>query len=78
VALTVAFRADASTAIGTGHVMRCLTLADALRDRGVETLFVAREQPGHLHDLVVARGHRSILLPPRVRRPRTRRGWGSA
>jgi UDP-2,4-diacetamido-2,4,6-trideoxy-beta-L-altropyranose hydrolase len=32
----VAFRAEASAAIGTGHVMRCRVLAEALRERGAE------------------------------------------
>ena len=35
-------RADASVQIGTGHIMRCLTLADELRGRGAEATFVCR------------------------------------
>lgn len=53
----VAFRADASTEIGTGHVMRCLTLADTLAEGGVECHFLSRELPGNLCDRIVARGH---------------------
>jgi UDP-2,4-diacetamido-2,4,6-trideoxy-beta-L-altropyranose hydrolase len=36
----VAFRADAGPDIGLGHARRCLTLAGALRELGVESLFV--------------------------------------
>src|SRR5690606_2164377 len=56
------FRADASTDIGIGHVMRCLTLADELAGRGAPCLFVCRELDGHMGDAVAARGHRVRLL----------------
>lgn len=50
--MKIAFRADASTDIGTGHVMRCLTLARALSARGHDCRFVCRDLPGHLADRI--------------------------
>jgi UDP-2,4-diacetamido-2,4,6-trideoxy-beta-L-altropyranose hydrolase len=52
----VAFRTDGGSHIGSGHVMRCLTLAQALQEQGAEVLFISREQPGHLCDLITERG----------------------
>jgi UDP-2,4-diacetamido-2,4,6-trideoxy-beta-L-altropyranose hydrolase len=45
----VAVRTDVSTRIGTGHLVRCLTLADGLRRAGAEVRFVSRQ-----HDVPVA------------------------
>lgn len=59
----VVFRADASRMIGSGHVMRCLALAEALRGRGVSTAFVCRTYDGNLCDLIEARGVRVMRLP---------------
>lgn len=61
--MKVAFRADASVQIGAGHVMRCLTLADALRAQGAQTQFLCRRLPGHLGDLILAREHALTWLP---------------
>src|SRR5689334_18687173 len=65
--MKTAFRVDASIHIGTGHVMRCLTLANALREQGAAVLFVCREHEGHLCDLLERDGHAVRRLPvPRV------------
>lgn len=58
----IVFRTDASLEMGAGHVMRCLTLADALREQGAKCRFVCRAHQGHLADLIAARGHACHLL----------------
>lgn len=65
----IAFRADASVMIGSGHVMRCLTLADALRERGAETMFIGREHPGHLFAMIESKGHGLVRLPAPMASP---------
>jgi UDP-2,4-diacetamido-2,4,6-trideoxy-beta-L-altropyranose hydrolase len=52
--LRVTVRADAGSAIGAGHVMRCLALAQRLRARGHEVAFVCRPQPGDLIDFLTS------------------------
>jgi UDP-2,4-diacetamido-2,4,6-trideoxy-beta-L-altropyranose hydrolase len=71
---SVVFRADASRVMGTGHVMRCLTLADALAVAGARCRFVTRANPGHLGDLIRRRGHDVVLLPVPVPVPATPAG----
>lgn len=69
----IAFRADASLEIGTGHVMRCLTLAKALQGQGAECLLLCRPHEGHLLDHITAQGVRVLALDaPVVRRSETR------
>ena len=57
------FRTDASLEIGTGHVMRCLALADALREKGTNCRFVCRAHPGNLLDQIRQRGFETYVLP---------------
>lgn len=62
--MRVAVRVDASTWIGSGHVMRCLTLADALRANGAHVRIVCRQHQGHLAGLIRERGYAVDLLDP--------------
>lgn len=61
--MRVLMRADASFAIGTGHVMRCLTLAQALRAKGSNVSFICREEDGHLCDVIAATNFQCVRLP---------------
>lgn len=62
--MKVCFRVDASVDIGSGHVMRCLALADALRLRGADCHFICRDLPGHLVAAIRQRGVEATLLAP--------------
>lgn len=55
--MIITIRTDASLQIGSGHVMRCLTLADELRQRGAEVSFICRSHPGHLIGLLESKGY---------------------
>lgn len=56
-------RADASVQIGTGHVMRCLTLADELRGCGAEVVFICRDFAGNLCGYIEEKGYIVRRLP---------------
>jgi UDP-2,4-diacetamido-2,4,6-trideoxy-beta-L-altropyranose hydrolase len=60
----IAIRTDAATHIGIGHVMRCLTLANALKVKGANVSFICRPFAGHLGERITAEGHELYLLPP--------------
>ncbi|HHW36021.1 MAG TPA: UDP-2,4-diacetamido-2,4,6-trideoxy-beta-L-altropyranose hydrolase [Bacillales bacterium] len=58
--MNILIRADASIEIGSGHVMRCLTLADMLKEEGATIYFNCREMEGHLCDLIEAKGYQCL------------------
>ena len=61
--MNVFFRVDASSEMGTGHVMRCLALAQVLQQRGDRVIFICRTLPGSLLDVIEGRGHETVALP---------------
>jgi UDP-2,4-diacetamido-2,4,6-trideoxy-beta-L-altropyranose hydrolase len=60
--LMYAFRVDSSREVGSGHIMRCLSLAESLTSVGGHCVFLCRPAPGDLIDEVERRGHRVIRM----------------
>jgi UDP-2,4-diacetamido-2,4,6-trideoxy-beta-L-altropyranose hydrolase len=58
----VVFRVDASQYIGSGHVMRCLVLAQALKLDGHTVVFASREQVSDLNAFIKSKGFELINL----------------
>jgi UDP-2,4-diacetamido-2,4,6-trideoxy-beta-L-altropyranose hydrolase len=60
---TIMFRVDSSFEMGTGHVMRCLTLANELKKKGAEVSFICRDLLGNLGSYLMKKGFHVWLLP---------------
>lgn len=60
---SVAFRLDASSEIGTGHFMRCFTLAQELSARGASVHFLTRQLPEYFADKLAASAFKLTRLP---------------
>ena len=54
--MNIIIRADASIHIGSGHVMRCLVLAEALQEKDHNVSFVCRSQQGDMINFIQERG----------------------
>lgn len=61
--LRIALRADASLAIGLGHVKRCIALAAALRELGAHVRLVARDLGVDVTALARGAGLEVVVLP---------------
>jgi len=58
----IIFRADSSIQIGSGHIMRCITLAEKLRSRKADVSFICRDLHGNLSELIRKKGFYVYLL----------------
>jgi UDP-2,4-diacetamido-2,4,6-trideoxy-beta-L-altropyranose hydrolase len=64
--LNICFRVDASVNIGSGHVMRCVTLAEQLRKYGAEIFFICREHSGNLIEWIRTEKKFAVYLLPKT------------
>lgn len=60
--MNIVFRADSSINIGSGHIMRCLTLASYLAEKGHQCYFVCRMLGGNLIDMIIQKGFPAYAL----------------
>ncbi|MEI8309167.1 MAG: UDP-2,4-diacetamido-2,4,6-trideoxy-beta-L-altropyranose hydrolase [Verrucomicrobiota bacterium] len=60
--MRIAFRVDASAEIGTGHFMRCLTLAEELARNGSQVRFLVRQLPDPLRGMLAEKGCDCVSL----------------
>lgn len=55
--MNIVIRTDSSLQIGSGHLMRCLTLAGELRSRGASVGFICRKHPGSMMPMLESKGY---------------------
>jgi len=61
--MKVVIRADAGRVVGSGHLMRCLALADELKNNYAKVTFVCRNIQGNMTDFIVKRGYSCEIIP---------------
>lgn len=67
--MNLTIRADASVQIGTGHVMRCLALAQAWQEHGGQTTFILANKSSALEDLLLLEGMQVVYSSVEVGSP---------
>ena len=61
-AKVILFRADSSSSIGTGHIMRDLVLAKKYADKGAKIIFATQNLKGNLNQIIVNSGYKVVVL----------------
>lgn len=62
--MKVAFRVDAGTSIGAGHLSRCLTIANALKSQGrSKCFFILKAHEGDFSSMITGNGFEVEILP---------------
>lgn len=57
-----AIRVDSSKRIGSGHLVRCITLAKTLRSYGIRVDFIVRENDGNINSRIMENGFNYFVI----------------
>ena len=62
--MKIIFRVDSGLNIGSGHLQRCITLAQSLsKGKKITCIFVCRPHLGHMSKMVIDKNFKLLLLP---------------
>ena len=68
--MQIVIRVDSSLRIGSGHLMRSLTLAEELRRNGLDVTFISRAHTGNMNFMIPKKGFKVLELPkPDLKQP---------
>lgn len=65
--MKIVVRADSSLSIGSGHIMRCLTLAKMLESFGAEVHFILLDLEGNLSNVLIESGFMVHLISTTIK-----------
>ena len=61
--MNIFLRVDSSLSIGTGHIVRSLNLANALRNTGAECHFITKQHTGHIIPKIESQDFNVSIIP---------------
>ena len=60
--MNIGFRVDSSSKVGTGHVNRCITLAENFKKKGIEVIFISRADSGNINTKIIKNGFKLATI----------------
>ena len=73
--MNVVFRVDSSRAIGSGHVMRCIRIAQLLTKQNVNCIFVCRNLSGNSTSLISDKGFKVMMMSDDIENDNLKVNW---